>query len=56
VGLWRLLRREEDGARTQIHGTPNARAVRWRCLHPQSDPRLANRFSCAVGMSPPLPP
>jgi hypothetical protein len=37
LGLWRLLRSEEVGAGTQIHGAPNTRVVRWRCLHPQSD-------------------
>ena len=37
LGLWRLLRSEGVGTGTQIHGAPNTRVVRWRCLHPQSD-------------------
>jgi hypothetical protein len=37
LGLWRLLRSEEVGAGTQIHGAPNAHAIRWCYLHPQSD-------------------
>jgi hypothetical protein len=51
LGLWRLLCSEEVGAGTQIHGAPDARAVRWRCLHPRSDPRLANPRGAVVRLS-----
>ena len=51
LGLWGLLHSEEVVAGTQIHGAPDARAVRWRCLHPRSDPRLANPRGAVVRFS-----
>jgi hypothetical protein len=47
LGLYRLLRSEGVGAGTQIHGAPNTRVVRWRCLHP----RLANPQGAVVRLS-----
>lgn len=51
LGLWGLLHSEEVVAGTQVHGAPDARAVRWRCLHPRSDPRLANPRGTVVRFS-----
>ena len=35
----------------QIDGAPDARDVRWRFLHPRSDPRLANPRGVVVRLS-----